>query len=162
MGGAAGEGNRTPAAEFNIWCDPEAAHRVFESGIQLTMVGLDVTHQALVSDAERDRLRALGRVGQLAAELLDFYGRFHRRAYPELAGSPMHDPVAVAQVIWPDLSSYAPPHVEVDCGWEQGRGRTNVDWLRVDRGLAPNAEVGVRLDPQRFLALLGERLASLG
>jgi len=162
MGGAAGEGNRTPAAEFNIWADPEAARRVFASGIELTMVGLDVTHQALVNDADKERLRGVGRVGQLAAELLDFYGRFHRAAYPELDGSPLHDPVAVAQVIWPELVELRAAHVEVDCGWEQGRGRTNVDWLRVDRGLAANAAVGVRIERERFVESLVERLARLG
>ena len=64
MGGSVGEGNRTPAAEFNIWADPEAARRVFESGIDVTMIGLDVTHQALVTDADADALRDVGRVGQ--------------------------------------------------------------------------------------------------
>jgi inosine-uridine nucleoside N-ribohydrolase len=162
MGGSAGEGNRTPAAEFNIWCDPEAARRVFESGIELTMIGLDVTHQALVTPADNERLRAAGRVGSLAAELMDFYGRFHRLAYPELGGSPLHDPVAVAHVVWPDLVGVREAHVEVDCGWEQGRGRTNVDWRRREGAPPPNATVGVTIDRERFVAALAERLASLG
>ena len=79
MGGSVGEGNRTPAAEYNIWADPEAARRVFESGIVVTMIGLDVTHQALVTDADASVLRGVGRVGKVAAELLDFYGIWHRR-----------------------------------------------------------------------------------
>ena len=79
MGGAVGEGNRTPAAEFNIWADPEAARRVFESGIDVTMVGLDVTHQALITPAHVEELRRRGRVGTMVAELMDFYARFHRR-----------------------------------------------------------------------------------
>jgi inosine-uridine nucleoside N-ribohydrolase len=162
MGGAAGEGNRTPAAEFNIWCDPEAARRVFESGLDVTMVGLEVTHQALLRDADGERLRAAGRVGVLAAELLDFYGRFHRRAYPELDGSPMHDPVAVAHVIWPGLLETAAARVEIDCGWEQGRGRTNVDRRGREGAGAPNATIGVGIDAPRFVSSLIERLASLG
>src|SRR2546428_11327891 len=77
MGGAIGEGNVTPAAEFNIWADPEAADRVFRSGVDVTMVGLDVTHQALVGPDRVERLRGGGRIGQLVAELFDFYGIFH-------------------------------------------------------------------------------------
>jgi inosine-uridine nucleoside N-ribohydrolase len=162
MGGAAGEGNRTPAAEFNIWSDPEAARRVFESGIELTMVGLDVTHQALFSAADCEALRGVGRVGRMAAELLDFYGRFHRHAYPELDGSPLHDPVAVAHVVWPALLELRPARVEIDCGWEQGRGRTNVDWRGRAESAEPNALVGFGIDARAFVASLTERLATLG
>src|SRR6185437_10051365 len=89
MGGSVGEGNRTPAAEFNIWADPEAARRVFESGIDITMIGLDVTHQALVTDADAEAMRGLGKVGKVAAELFDFYGRWHKATYPDLDGSPL-------------------------------------------------------------------------
>ncbi|HUI36740.1 MAG TPA: nucleoside hydrolase, partial [Gaiellaceae bacterium] len=81
MGGAIAEGNVTPAAEFNIWADPEAAARVFSSGIDVTMVGLDVTHKALVTSAHADELRGAGRIGKVVAELLDFYGAFHREVY---------------------------------------------------------------------------------
>jgi len=107
MGGSIGEGNRTPAAEFNIWADPEAAKRVFASGIDVTMIGLDVTHQALVRPEHTERLRAAGRVGTFVAELVDFYSRFHQQMYPELPGSPMHDPVAVAHVARPGLVEVA-------------------------------------------------------
>ncbi len=161
MGGAIGEGNVTPAAEFNIWADPEAARRVFESGIDTTMVGLDVTHRALVTDAHAERLRATGRVGTMAAELIDFYGRFHKAYYPELAGSPMHDPVAVAVVTRPNLLELVPAAVHVDCGWEQGRGRTNVD-LRGRTEWERNAHVATGIDPDAFAELLIERIATLG
>src|SRR5262249_60409528 len=77
MGGAIAEGNVTPAAEFNIWADPEAAARVFTSGIDLTMIGLDVTHRALFTSAHGERLRESGRTGSVVAELLDFYRVFH-------------------------------------------------------------------------------------
>jgi len=162
MGGAVGEGNRTPAAEFNIWADPEAARRVFESGIDLTMVGLDVTHRALLTASDTEELRRAGRVGRLAAELLDFYGRFHRRSYPDLEGSPLHDPVAVAQVVWPSLLDLRPARVEVDCGWEQGRGRTNVDWRGRTEDAGTNAMVGFGIDGRAFASSLIGRLASLG
>jgi len=160
MGGAIGEGNTTPAAEFNIWHDPEAARRVFESGLDVTMVGLDVTHQALVTPALANELRAAGRAGRLVAELVDFYARFHRQRYPELGGSPMHDPVALAYALRPELLDVREARVEVDCGWGLGRGRTNVD-LR-GRGGEPNAKVAVAIDADAFLALLVERIRSLG
>jgi inosine-uridine nucleoside N-ribohydrolase len=162
MGGSVGEGNRTPAAEFNIWADPEAARRVFESGIDVTMIGLDVTHQALVTDADAERLRGVGRVGKVAAELLDFYGIWHRRSYPDLDGSPLHDPVAVSHVIDPTLVRTRPAYIEVDCGWEQGRGRTNVDWRGRLETHPPNATVGLGIDNPRFVELITTRLASLG
>ncbi len=161
MGGAVGEGNITPAAEFNIWCDPEAAQRVFDSGIDVTMIGLDVTHQALITSADAERLRAAGRVGKLVAELIDFYSQFHSLRYPDLDGSPMHDPVAVAHVIWPDLVTTKPAFISVDCDWEDGRGRTNVDWRgREER--APNSTVGLGIDGRRFAGLLIERISALG
>ena len=161
MGGAIGEGNRTPSAEFNIWADPEAAARVFASGLDVTMIGLDVTHRALITDAHTERLRASGRVGAMVAELMDFYARFHRATYPDLAGSPMHDPVAVAHVLRPGLVDVKEAFIEVDCGWEQGRGRTNVDW-RGRGGSAPNARVGVDVDAGAFAELVVARVASLG
>jgi inosine-uridine nucleoside N-ribohydrolase len=161
MGGSIGEGNRTPAAEFNIWCDPEAARRVFASGIDVTMIGLDVTHRAIVDEANVSALRSVGRVGTLVAELLEFYGRFHRRRYPELGGSPLHDPVAIASVARPELVDVRPALVEVDCESQQSRGRTNVDW-RGRRPPAPNVRVGVGIEAGAFKRLLVERIASLG
>jgi pyrimidine-specific ribonucleoside hydrolase len=162
MGGAVGEGNRTPAAEFNVWADPEAARRVFTSGLDVTMLGLDVTHQAIIRPEQADELRAAGRAGTFVAELVDFYGRFHRRLYPELGGSPMHDPLAVAHVLRPGLVDVRPAHVSVDCSWSEGRGRTNVDWRGRHDGLDPNTHVGLGLDRAAFWTLLRERIASLG
>ena len=161
MGGSIGEGNRTPAAEFNIWADPEAARRVFESGIDVTMIGLDVTHEALITEAHAGELRAGGRVGRMVAELLDFYGHWHKVTYPDLAGSPMHDPVAVAHVFSEGLVDVRPARIEVDCGWEQGRGRTNVDWRGRHDAAPPNATVGVGIDGERFARLLIDRVGSL-
>jgi inosine-uridine nucleoside N-ribohydrolase len=160
MGGAIGEGNTTPAAEFNVWADPEAARRVFESGIDVTMVGLDVTHQAIVTPAIQEELRRAGRAGRFVAELVDFYGRFHDQRYPELGGSPMHDPVALASALRPELLEVRRARVEVDCAWGLGRGRTNVDFR--GREGEPNANVAVAIDAPAFLALLLERVASLG
>src|SRR5579864_4542282 len=100
MGGAVAEGNVTPAAEFNIWADPEAAARVFTSGIDITMIGLDVTHKALFTRRHEEKLT--GRVGKTVKGLLRFYGEFHRRQYG-WDGSPIHDAVAVAHLVRPDL-----------------------------------------------------------
>ena len=157
MGGAIAEGNVTPAAEFNIWCDPEAAARVFASGLDVTMVGLDVTHKALFTQAHIGRLA--GRVGEMVAELLRFYGRFHRKIYG-FEGSPIHDAVAVAHVLDSSLVETLERNVEIDTESELCRGRTVVDlWRRTTR--EPNAHVGVEIDSDGFLELLIERLNSL-
>jgi inosine-uridine nucleoside N-ribohydrolase len=159
MGGAIAEGNVTPAAEFNVWADPEAAKRVFASGLDVTMVGLDVTHQALVRAEHKERLRAAGRVGRTVAELLDFYDRFHREVYG-FDGSPIHDAVALAYAFRPDLLETRELNVEVDCESELCRGRTVVDvWRRSDRDA--NAKVAVGIDAPAFVELLVERVASL-
>jgi inosine-uridine nucleoside N-ribohydrolase len=157
MGGAIAEGNVTPAAEFNIWCDPEAAARVFASGIEVTMVGLDVTHKALFSTAHIGRLA--GRVGEMVTQLLRFYGRFHREVYG-FDGSPIHDAVAVAHVLRSELLETKHLNVEIDVESELCRGRTVVDlWRRTDR--KPNAHVAVDVDAEAFLELLIERINSL-
>jgi inosine-uridine nucleoside N-ribohydrolase len=160
MGGAIAEGNVTPAAEFNVWADPEAAHRVFTSGIDVTMVGLDVTHKALLLPEKVDELRRTGRVGSLVAKLYDFYHERHVRMYG-WEGSPVHDALAVAHVIRDDFVETEHRHVQVDIGPEPGRGRTYVDlWKRT--GKEPNAHVGVDVDGPGFIQFLVQRLASLG
>jgi inosine-uridine nucleoside N-ribohydrolase len=159
MGGSIGLGNVTPAAEFNIWADPEAAARVFESGLELTMVGLDVTHQALLLDADAEHLRASGRTGQMVAELYDFFHRFHRDTYG-FGGSPIHDAVAVAYAFRPELMETKRCHVAIECDSELTRGRTVVDlWARTEE--EPNADVGVGVDGRAFVQLLLERLPAL-
>jgi inosine-uridine nucleoside N-ribohydrolase len=159
MGGAIGEGNVTPAAEFNIWADPEAARRIFESGLAVTMIGLDVTHKALVGPAHYERLRSSGRTGTLVAELLEFFNEFHRTTYG-FDGSPIHDAVAVAHVARPGLVQTVTRHVAIETESELCRGRTVVDlWRRTDN--EPNAEVAVDIDAERFVELLIERVASL-
>jgi inosine-uridine nucleoside N-ribohydrolase len=160
MGGAYGEGNVTPAAEFNIWADPEAAHRVFTSGIDLTMVGLDVTHQALLRPRDVDRLRASGRAGRLVADLFEFYVGFHRRSYG-WEGAPVHDAVAMAHVIDPGLLTTEHLGVVVDIGPEPSRGRTHVDLSRLS-AWERNSSVAVGIDAGVFREMLVTRIASLG
>jgi len=162
MGGAIGEGNRTPAAEFNIWADPEAAQRVFKEGLDTTMVGLDVTHRALIKDEHTERMRGAGRVGKVVAELMDFYARFHKRRYTDLEGSPMHDPVCIAHLIDPTLMDVHDAFIEVDCTTGPSWGRTNVDWRGREHFGDPNAKVGLEIDGARFAELVVERISSLG
>ena len=160
MGGAIAEGNVTPAAEFNIWCDPEAASRVFASDIDVTMIGLDVTHKAVTGPDVQRRLREAGSIGVFVAELVDFFTVYHRHTYG-WEGAPIHDAVAVAHVIRPGLVETKLRNVEVERLSELCRGRTVVDlWLRTDR--PPNAHVGVDLDGDAFFDLLVERIARLG
>ena len=157
MGGAVWEGNQTPSAEFNIGIDPEAAARVFDSGLDVTMVGLDVTNKAVLTTADADALRGSGPVGAAAAAMLDFYLGFYNEAY-EHGGAPIHDAVAVAQVIRPDLLTVADRHVAVETSSGLCRGRTVVDMRRRTQGPAPNAHVALDIDADGFRSLLLERL----
>ena len=113
MGGAVAEGNMTPAAEFNIWVDPEAAQQVFHSGIDVTMIGLDVTHGALLTPAWAERFRRSGRVGTFVAELVEFFKQYHARTYG-WDGAPIHDAVAMAHVLRPGIVTHRAPNVEVE------------------------------------------------
>jgi inosine-uridine nucleoside N-ribohydrolase len=160
MGGAIAEGNVTPAAEFNIWCDAEAAHRVFSSGIPVTMVGLDVTHRARLTPERAQGLRASGRAGAFVADLHGFYSRFHASIYGDPA-TPVHDALAVASLIRPALLRMESLHVDIDTSLGLCRGRTVVDrWRRT--GLEPNAQVAVDVNGDGFIDLLCARIASLG
>ena len=125
------------------------------------MIGLDVTHRALITDAHTERLRGAGRVGAMVAELMDFYSRFHRVRYPDLAGSPMHDPVCIAHLVDPGLVDVRDAYIEVDCSTGPSWGRTNVDWRGREHFGPPNAKVGLDLDGERFAELLIERIGSL-
>ncbi|HEX5078882.1 MAG TPA: nucleoside hydrolase [Geminicoccaceae bacterium] len=160
MGGAIGEGNITPAAEFNIYADPHAAEIVFEAGVKLTMLGLDVTHQVL---ATPERVRAIAatdsRVSRAVGGLLEFYNIYDqtRRKRP---GAPMHDPCVIAYLLRPELFAGRDCHVVVETKGRHTLGRTVVDWSGRGRGV-PNATVIDRVDADGFFALLTERLARL-
>ena len=160
MGGAIAEGNMTPAAEFNIWADPEAAARVFASGLDVTMIGLDVTHRALLTPALAERFRAAGRVGTFVAELVEFYKQYHRRTYG-WDGAPIHDAVALAHALRPGIVTTEHLNVEIELESELCRGRTVVDrWHRTDR--AQNVHVGVEIDADTFFELMLDRIGKLG
>jgi len=160
MGGAAAEGNMTPAAEFNIWADPEAAQAVYHAGLDVTMIGLDVTHLALTTPAIQARMRAAGAIGSFVADLVDFFAVYHRETYG-WDGAPIHDAVAVAHVIQEGLVTTIDRNVEIELESDICRGRTVVDrWRRTDRPV--NAHVGVDLDVDGFFDLLVERIGRLG
>jgi len=160
MGGAIAEGNMTPAAEFNVWADPEAAQTVLDAPLDVTMIGLDVTHKAVTGPDVQRRLRDAGSIGVFVAELVDFFTVYHRETYG-WDGAPIHDAVAVAHVLRPGLVETKLRNVEVERDSELCRGRTVVDlWHRTDR--PANAHVGVDLDSAAFFDLLVDRIGRLG
>jgi purine nucleosidase/pyrimidine-specific ribonucleoside hydrolase len=159
MGGSMGLGNTTPAAEFNIYVDPEAARKVFDSGLPITMVGLDVTREAAARPEEIRHLRTLGRLGEVAANLATFYTGTYRRVYG-FAASPIHDAVAVAAVAEPGILETRPMRVEIECEGELTRGETVCD-LNGVWGKPPNAEVGVGLNRAAFFEVLFRSLGEL-
>lgn len=160
MGGSVGLGNVTPAAEFNIFFDAEAARIVFRSGIPIVMMGLDVTHQALATPEAVEALRAAGRVGRVAAELLDFFGASYQRVFG-FPAPPVHDACTVAYLIEPSLFTLRPMAVEVECLGPLTYGRTVCDVHGVT-GRPPNAEVAMQLDAPAFWRLMVEAIARLG
>lgn len=164
MGGSIGEGNRTVSAEFNIYADPEAADVVFRSGIPITMMGLDVTHQALLDAASTAKLRVLGTgSARIAADLVDF-GLAREKAWYDAPAAAIHDAVAVAHLAIPDLVSVADYHVAIDMTHGPARGRTVCEGYprRLARqGLVPNAQVGIHVDRTRFEQVLIDAFAVL-
>lgn len=158
MGGAAGPGNWTPAAEFNIYVDPEAADMVFHSGIPITMCGLDVTHEAQVMDQDIERVRAIANpVAQCVAGLLDFFMIYHRDPKWGFAGAPLHDPCTIAWLLAPELFQGIECRVDIETQGAHTSGMTVVD--RYDlTGKPANALVLLGLDRPGFIDLLVTRL----
>ena len=129
------------------------------SGLDVTMMGLDVTHKALLGPDVEARLRSVGSVGSFVADLNVYFTRYHRETYG-WDGAPIHDAVAVAHVIRPGLVETRHRNVEIELDSELCRGRTVVDlWRRTER--PPNAHVGVDVDAEAFFDLLVERIGSL-
>jgi len=149
MGGAIGVGNRMPAAEFNIWADPEAAAIVFDCERPITMSPLEVTHQAQATDEVISHLRGARRaVANFAADLLIFFGDTYRNVFG-FPAPPVHDPCAVAAVIDPTILHAHTMRVEIETTGEWTTGRTVCDVYGV-LGKQPNARVGYALDVPRF------------
>jgi len=132
MGGGFFEGgNITPAAEFNIYVDPEAAAEVLVSGIPITMLPLDVTHKALTSRSRIESFRKIGnKAGIATAEMLDFFERFDVEKYGS-EGGPLHDPNVIAYLLRPEFYEGKYVNVEIEVGSDLTRGMTVVDWWNV-------------------------------
>jgi purine nucleosidase len=161
MGGACFKlGNVTPTAEFNIHVDPHAAAAVFESGITITMLPLDVTHQLLTTGPRRDALRALGnRCGQAVAALLASFER-NRRAKFGTRATALHDPSVIAYLLSPTLFQGREVNVAVETQSSLTMGMTVVDWWGVT-GRKPNVRMMNTVDADGFFDLLTEKLARL-
>lgn len=158
MGGASREGNWTPAAEFNILVDPEAASIVFRSGVPITMIGLDVTHEAQIMEEDVQVLKRSGKkVALMVAELLEFFGEFHKTmGFP---GMPLHDPLAMAVVLDPTIVKTEFLPVQIETQGLYTTGRTVVDFYGVT-GEKPNVDVALEVDRDRFVNLILEAILS--
>jgi purine nucleosidase len=160
MGGAMREGgNTTPCAEFNILEDPDAAQIVMRCGRPITILPLDVTHQALVSQQRIEQIRALATpVGTAVVGMMEFFNRFDTEKYGS-EGAPLHDPCTIAYLLKPELFKGRLCNVEVETESPLTMGHTAVDfWDVTDR--PPNANWIYQVDADRFFALLIERLNS--
>ncbi len=161
MGGAWGFGNQTPSAEFNILVDPEAARIVFESGVPITMCGLELTHQAKATPDIIQRFADLHTpLGDFAVEMLQFFASTYKKMHG-FDGPPLHDPTAVAWVMDPTLVQTQPAHVDIETHAEFSYGRTVVD-LHDVLGLPKNVLVATRLDVPRFWDRMVGAIASYG
>jgi purine nucleosidase len=162
MGGAMSEGgNITPAAEFNFFVDPEAAARVFASGIPITMIPLDCTHQALITDERLERLRTAGTpVGTAFYHLLEFNKRFDRAKYG-WPGGPLHDATVTAYLLAPRLFTGRHVFVDIECSSRLTLGASIVDWWSVLEK-APNALVLRSVEADGYFDLIFGRLLRVG
>jgi purine nucleosidase/pyrimidine-specific ribonucleoside hydrolase len=161
MGGSTERGNRTPYAEFNAWADPEAAAAVVTSGVPVTVIGLNLTHQALATDDVVARILALGTpLAETVAGWFDFFGATYRTLFG-FPAPPVHDPCAVALVADPATVRTVEAFVAIETEGAWTRGATVVD-LDARLGEAPNARVGVELDVPRFWDLVVEAVDRLG
>ncbi|HAT1575118.1 TPA: pyrimidine-specific ribonucleoside hydrolase RihA [Raoultella ornithinolytica] len=159
MGGAMVLGNWQPAAEFNIYVDPEAAEIVFQSGIPVVMAGLDVTHRAQIHGLDIERFRQVGNpVATIVAELLDFFMEYHKDAKWGFTGAPLHDPCTIAWLLKPELFTSVERWVGVETQGKYTQGMTVVDYYFLT-GKQPNTTVLLDIDRERFVDLLVERLA---
>lgn len=162
MGGGGFRGNMTPTAEFNIYVDPEAASVVFNSGVPITMCGLDVTHKALVFQEDIERFRSIGnQSGKVVAELMDFFSIYYRSERPELeGGAALHDPCAIAWLIDPTMFTSKSCYVDVEVTGKLTLGTTVVDFFNVLKQV-PNTEFVYDIDREKYINLIYEAVQKL-
>ncbi len=160
MGGSTGRGNVTADAEFNAWADPEAAAIVVESGLDFTMVGLNISHQALITREVRARIAALGSpIAAFGVELLEYFCSTY--AFEGMPDGPLHDPITVAMLIDPSVATTIRTRVDVECEDTRTRGATRVDRPGSPQR-PPNATVALDLDVERFWCLIEDAVQRLG
>jgi purine nucleosidase len=158
MGGAfAAFGNRSPAAEFNVLADPHAAQIVLQSGVAIDLLPLDLTFQALATPDWLAEVRKLGRVGAAVHQLLTFFDRSDIARFGR-PGGPLHDPLVIASLLWPEIFSGRSAWVGVDLAGQGTLGHTCIDW-RCEDDRAANVRVLTRVAPKMFFPRLKDRLA---
>jgi len=166
MGGGAYMGNWTPAAEYNIWADPEAAKIVFNFGIPIIMSGLDVTHKAYITREENEILRAQGNeISVFAAELIDYFSKYHYEV-EGFPGCTMHDPTAIAALLYPEMFTGVVCNVDVEIAGDLTTGMTVVDTIgykekifgeKVDK----NVTVLLDVDREKYVKAFFEAMKTL-
>jgi purine nucleosidase len=161
MGGAGPSGgNSTPAAEFNIYADPHAAHVVFDSGAPIVLVPLDLTRQVLATRERVERIHRIGSpVSRAVTGMLEFFNR-GEALHEHLEAGPLHDPCVIAYLLKPSLFQARPAHIEIETQSPRTLGMTVID-TRLDDGVTANARVLLQADAAGFDDLLIERLARL-
>ncbi len=157
MGGAYTNGNVTPAAEFNIIADADAAYVCFTSGRPITMVGLDVTRKALCYPAVVDRMEKVGnKASRLFVDLMRHFCKSQKEVFG-WEGGPLHDPITIAYLIDPSVLTVKPMHAEIDIRSTQSYGRTNCDYFGYQK-LEPTADVAVDIDVEKFWDIIEDGL----
>jgi len=158
MGGVIGIGNITPTAEYNFYCDPQAAYVVFTSGVPIVMMGLDVTRQTQTTESWLQSIKAIdGPVSQAIVDMLSYYHRPDAILEPGVDGGVLHDPNVIAYLLKPELYKGRQTYVEIDVSSTIMAGRSTVDWhSRLE--FTPNAYVINEVDVEGFFHLLTERL----
>lgn len=160
MGGSTTRGNQTPYAEFNAWVDPEAVDLVVKAGLPFTMVGLNITHQALITRKVRDRIAAIGNeTARFGAELLAYFCASYD-AWEDMAEGPLHDPVAVALVALPGIVQSQRAHLDVELRGTFTAGATSVDLFDMLKQ-EPNATIATVLDVDAYWSLIADAIATL-
>ncbi|KNY05918.1 nucleoside hydrolase [Microbacterium sp. GCS4] len=161
MGGSTGRGNVSPFGEFNASTDPEALALVLDSGIPFTMVGLNITHQALITREVRSRIRAIGtETARFGAELLERFCSTYD-AFGDMPDGPLHDPLTVAMIIDPEVATTVRARVDVELHGDHTRGATAVDLLELAHRRPKNATIALELDVDRYWRLIESAVAAL-
>ena len=157
MGGSYQLGNMTPAAEFNILADPDAAHIVFSSGVKIVMMGLDLTRQASATKEVVEKIKSLNnKASKLFVDLMEFFAASQKNVFGWSA-PPVHDPTTIAYIIDPECIEVKPMFCEIELWSEKSYGRTLCDYFGILKK-EPNVDVAVKLDFDRFWNLIYENL----